>query len=45
MKPRRTREVKQEYEKAIELYKKYERVTGESAKFHIEGVQKKLSDL
>jgi tetratricopeptide (TPR) repeat protein len=41
----RTKEAKEEYEKAIELYKKYEEVTGKSAKFHIEGVQKKLTNL
>lgn len=38
----RTEEVRLEYENAIELYKEFEKTTGQSAKFHIEGVEKKL---
>lgn len=38
-------EAKKEYAAAIELYKKFEETTGQSAKFHIEGVEKKLSTL
>lgn len=36
---------KNDYKKAIEMYKKYEEKTGESAKFHIERIEKKLSAL
>lgn len=38
-------EARQEYNKALELYKKFEEITGQSAQFHIEGVKKKLSTL
>ncbi|MBZ9571822.1 tetratricopeptide repeat protein [Patescibacteria group bacterium] len=41
----RAEEARHEYKEAIELYKKYEKATGQSAKFHIEGVQKKLANL
>lgn len=36
---------REEYNRAIELYGKFEEVTGQSAKFHIEGVEKKLANL
>lgn len=38
----RYKEAEVEYKRAEELYKKFEEKTGESAKFHIEGVEKKL---
>lgn len=38
-------EARKEYLAAIELYKRFERETGQSAKFHIEGVEKKLAAL
>ena len=41
----RTEEGKQEYQKALKIYKKYEKKTGESASFHLERVQEKLSNL
>lgn len=41
----RAKEAKKEYEEAMELYKKSEEVTGESAIIHIEGVKKKLVEL
>jgi tetratricopeptide (TPR) repeat protein len=41
----KTEEARTEYEKAIELYKKHEGATSKSAKFHVEGVQKKLAAL
>lgn len=41
----RIEEAKIEYLKAIELYKRFEQRTKESAKFHVEGVEKKLSKL
>jgi len=41
----RVEEARKEYEKAIELYKKHEEVTTESAVVHIEGVRKKIADL
>ena len=36
---------REEYKAAIVLYRKFEEVTGESAAFHIEGVEKKLANL
>lgn len=38
-------EAKEEYEKAIKMYKKYEKKTGESASFHLERVREKLSSI
>ena len=39
------KKARREYNKAIELYKKFEKATGQSAKFHIEGVEKKIANL
>lgn len=36
---------KAEYAQAVGFYKKFEEVSGQSAKFHIEGVEKKLANL
>ena len=41
----KTTEAKEDYEKALKIYKKYEKKTGESASFHRERVQEKLSIL
>ena len=41
----KTTEAKEDYEKALEMYKKYEKKTGESASFHLERVREKLSNL
>ncbi len=41
----RTEEARQEYQRANELYGHFEEITGQSAKFHIEGVEKKLASL
>jgi len=38
-------EAKEEYEKAIKMYKKYEGKTGESAEFHLKSVRQKLATL
>lgn len=41
----RREEARIEYATAVEMYKKFEEKTSESAKFHIEGVEKKLAAL
>jgi len=41
----KTTEAKEDYKKALEMYKKYEKKTGESANFHLKRVQEKLSSL
>jgi len=41
----RIKEARDEYAAAIGFYKKFEKATRQSAKFHIEGVEKKLANL
>lgn len=41
----RIKEARDEYAAAIGFYKQFEKATGQSAKFHIEGVEKKLLNL
>ncbi|UZE93451.1 MAG: tetratricopeptide repeat protein [Candidatus Nealsonbacteria bacterium] len=38
-------EAKKDYQEALKLYKKYEKESGESAKFHIDKVEEKISNL
>jgi len=42
---RKTGEAEKEYREATQLYKDYQQISGESAAFHIESVEKKLSKL
>lgn len=41
----RIKEARDEYAAAVGFYKQFEKTTGQSAKFHIEGVEKKLAAL
>ena len=42
---KRTQDAKEEYQKAKSLYQRYQRISGKSARLHIESVEKKLSGL